>query len=101
MTFADQEPGAAAQDQGIDPEAQRRAEMIAEHQNHPHTRLKGILKDLQAPTALDINGRVASVHRAVAGLAQIILQHTPEGPPHPDDPRVAADPSTKENEFVS
>jgi hypothetical protein len=54
-------------------EADRRAALMA----HPHTQLRGILNDLRAPTALDINGRVGALHQAVARLTQLVLQHTP------------------------
>jgi hypothetical protein len=63
-------------------ERQAAAERHAALMAHPHTQLMGILRDLRAPTALDINGRVGALHVAVSRLAQLVLEHTP---PPPDD----------------
>lgn len=60
----------------------RRAQALAEHRAHPHTRLTELQATLAAPTALDINGRVSALHSVLSRLLQIIKEHTPA----PDDP---------------
>ena len=59
-------------------EDEKRAKFAA----HPHTQLRAILKDLQTPTSLDVNGRVGLLQSVVVRLMQTILQHTP-GPDEP------------------
>lgn len=89
--FETQEPGAAAQNDLRQPEPsqeeldrQKRAQAIAEFNAHPHTQLTGILSDLRKPSGLDINGRVATLHSAVARLTQLMLG-AGEPPVHPDN----------------
>jgi hypothetical protein len=62
------------------PEAQAKAEAHAAFTSHPHTMLNGILNDLRAPSALDVNGRIGTLQQAVARLVQVIIQHTPPPP---------------------
>jgi|KBSMisStandDraft_5_1062788.scaffolds.fasta_scaffold00163_48 hypothetical protein len=64
-------------------ERQAEAEKQAARAAHPHNQLRSILQGLQAPTALDVNGRLGALQVAVIRLMQVILQHTP--PPPEDD----------------
>lgn len=96
--MTEQEPGAAAQREGLDDATEREAaahdedarrehdrnQRVAEFNAHPHTQLTDILKGLQSrPTALDINGRVGALHSAVARLAQLMIGEF-KPPVHPD-----------------
>jgi hypothetical protein len=62
-----------------------RAKQLAQWMSHPHTQLTGILKDVQSPTSLDVNGRVGILQQALARLTQILLSEH-EAPQHPDAP---------------
>ena len=68
---------------------QARADAIAAHGAHPHTQLRAILKDMQAPGNLDVNARIGVLHQSLSRLVQVVLAHTPNDvPPHPDDASV-------------
>lgn len=67
-----------------------RAQAIAEFNAHPHTQLTGILADLRRPAGLDVNGRLATLHSAVARLAQMLMGSMP-APVHPDNQKEAND----------
>ena len=70
-------------------DAQARANAIAAHGAHPHTQLRAILKDMQAPGNLDVNARIGVLHHSLSRLVQVVLAHTPNDvPPHPDDASV-------------
>ena len=58
-------------------DAQAEQERIAAFNSHPHTRLTGLQKQMSAPTALDVSGRIGMLHSVVAQLVQIIKEHTP------------------------
>lgn len=84
--FAQQEPGAAAQNEPEPAESEPEglsAEEVAEHQRlaeqmaHPHAQLSKLLDDLRGPSALDINGRIGLALQGISRLAQIVLNHTP------------------------
>lgn len=87
--MTDQELGAAAlhmlEPSFEDIAAQDRAQRLADHASHPHTQLRGIIKELQSPPAqaADINTKFAMLHAAVVRLTQTILAHTPPPPEEP------------------
>jgi hypothetical protein len=72
-------------------------EEIAEHQRlaelnaHPHTRLANLQKQMAAPGVLDVNARIGMLHSVISQLVQIIKEHTPGAPRHPDDPEEVSD----------
>jgi len=70
----------AAQDEADAEKNQRAAELAA----HPHNQLKKLLLDLQAPR-IDLHDRIASLHRGLTALTQLVLTHTPA----PDDAELA------------
>ena len=77
LTQADLDAQLAAADEAARQEEDRRAQALAEHRAHPHTRLTELQATLAAPTALDVNGRVNTLHNVVSRLLQIIKEHTP------------------------
>lgn len=77
------EAEAAKQRQADEEKAKERAAALAEFNAHPHTQLTGILTDLRRPSGLDVNARMATLHNAVARLAQLMLG-SGEAPIHPD-----------------
>lgn len=85
MGFKDQEPGAAAQREGLSDEEVQEHQRIAAFNTHPHTRLTRALGDLNIKRP-DINDRIGALHRAVAAIMQLALEHTP--PPEQEKPNV-------------
>lgn len=98
MGFEDQEPGAAAQREGmsgneldklerdakvraakeerVPPETDVDAIKHAEFAAHPHTRLTALAADL-GTKRVDLHDRIGAIHRVLAGLIGMALQNTP------------------------
>jgi hypothetical protein len=85
---ADFQAGKAEQEPAHEVE---RRERRAELARHPHTQLRAILSNLNAPAnrAGDITTRVATLHAAFTQLVQQVLQHTP--PPDDSEEKINED----------
>jgi hypothetical protein len=96
QAFADQEPGAAAQEQmdaanrqegpSADEQRAEEARVAAQQREgrrlaHPHTRLTALQKTLATPTH-DVSDRIGALHNVVTQLIGMIKEYTP---PHEEE----------------